>query len=204
MVAFREPIRKKRIPIAKIPDRLVYEVMDGNPIFYKGYKEVLAGKKTYSEIMGSSKLQSLIVSYLLRILFKNFDEEQFTILSSEAGIHLDNGNNLAGDILIFTPEQIVGEEFDEKYADVPPKIAIEVDISADVEDLGEEGYIYKKTQKLLDFGVEKVIWITTKAQKVTVATPDKDWQISNWNKDIEVMDGVSFNIGEYLLKKKAK
>jgi Uma2 family endonuclease len=204
MVAFREPIRKKRIPIAKIPDRLVYEVMDGKPIFYKGYKEVLTGKKTYSEIMGSSKLQSFVVEFILKILFKNLDGDAYRIFTNEAGIHLNNSNNLAGDILIFNDADMPIESIDEKYADVPPKIAIEVDISADIEDLGEDGYIYKKTQKLLDFGVEKMIWITTKAQKVTVATPDKDWQISTWNKDIEVMDGVSFNIGEYLLKKKAK
>ena len=46
-----------------------------------------------------------------------------------------------------------------------------------------------------------MIWITTQAKKVTVATQDADWQIKDWHKDIDVLDGVRFNIGAYLTKK---
>lgn len=78
---------------------------------------------------------------------------------------------------------------------------IEVDISADSVDVDADGYIFQKTQKLLNFGVEKVIWITTVAKKVTVATPQGDWQVKDWHKDIDVLDGIQFNIGQYLTKK---
>ena len=192
------PIRK---PAKKVPEYMIYEIMDGKPVYYKGYKDVLAGRKTFSEIMGSSRIQSLIVTHLILLLGKFLDDTKFTILSSEAGIHLNKYNNLAGDILVFDNETMPIEMYDEHYADVPPKVVIEVDITADTTDLTPDGYIYTKTQKLLDFGVEKVIWITTRAKKITIATPNEDWQVKDWNKDVEVFDGITFNIEAYLRRK---
>ena len=205
MVATKDPIFRKK-PVAHVPRHLIYEIMDGKPIYYKGYRDVLLGKKTASEIMSSSTLQSFIVTFLVIRLGKLLNENLFTILTSEAGIHLNKYNNLAGDILIFENEVLPISAINEFYADVPPKIVIEVDITADVdtadvEDFGENGYVHKKTQKLLDFGVEKVIWITTVTKKVTVATQNEDWQVKDWNKNVEIIDGVTFNIGEYLTKK---
>jgi Uma2 family endonuclease len=129
------------------------------------------------------------------------DDEKYTLLSSETGIHLNKYNNLAGDILIFENSVLPIEAIDEHYATVPPKVAIEVDINIEAPGLEIDSYIFNKTQKLLNFGVEKVIWITTKSKKVTVATKNEDWQVKDWNKDIEVFDGIIFNIGEYLRKK---
>ncbi len=197
----RHVVRKAAKAAPKIPDYLIREVIDGKPIYYKGYRDVLAETKTFAEIMGSSTLQSFIIAYLQRLLYKFLDDETHTILSSETGIHLNKYNNLAGDILIFENSVLPIEAIDEHYATVPPKIAIEVDIAAEAPDLEIDSYIFNKTQKLLNFGVEKVIWITTKSKKVTVATKNEDWQVKDWNKDIEVFDGIIFNIGEYLRKK---
>lgn len=200
MVVTKSPqIVRKSAP--KVPDYLIHEVMDGKPIYYRGYKEVLNGTKTFAEIMGSSTLQSFIIAYLQRLLYKFLDDEVYTILSSETGIHLNKYNNLAGDILIFENSVLPIEAIDEHYATVPSKIAIEVDINIEAPGLEIDSYIFSKTQKLLNFGVEKVIWITTKSKKVTVATRNEDWQVKDWNKDIEVFDGIIFNIGEYLRKK---
>ncbi|AQG81916.1 Uma2 family endonuclease [Spirosoma montaniterrae] len=200
MIATKSGVQTRK-PKAKVPEYLIYEIMDGKPIHYKGYRDVLGGTKTYSEIMGSSSLQSLIVTHLVIWLGKQIDDSQFTILSSEAGLHLDRRNNLAGDILVFDNATLPIEAIDEFYAQVPPKIVIEVDISADPTDMDTDSYIFKKTQKLLNFGVERVIWITTQAKKVTVATPHDDWQVKDWHKDIEVMEGLSFNVGRYLTQK---
>lgn len=200
MVVTKSPqIVRKSAP--KVPDYLIHEVMDGKPIYYRGYKEVLNGTKTFAEIMGSSTLQSFIIAYLQRLLYKFLDDEVYTILSSETGIHLNKYNNLAGDILIFENSVLPIEAIDEHYATVPSKVAIEVDINIEAPGLEIDSYIFNKTQKLLNFGVEKVIWITTKSKKVTVATRNEDWQVKDWNKDIEVFDGIIFNIGEYLRKK---
>lgn len=200
MIATKSGIRSKR-PKANVPEYLIYEIMDGKPIHYKGYREVLAGTKKFSEIMGSSTLQSFIIAYLQRLLFRELSDDQFTILSSEAGLHLDKRTNLAGDILIFDNATLPIDAINEFYAQVPPKVVIEVDIAADLADVESDGYIFQKTQKLLNFGVEKVIWITTVAKKVTVATPHGDWQVKDWHKDIDVLDGIQFNIGQYLAKK---
>lgn len=191
-------VKKSR---TNVPEYLIYEIMDGKPIHYRGYREVLAGTKTFSEIMGSSTLQSLIVTHFISLLGQQIDENEFTILSSDVGIHLKKRNNLVGDILIFDNATLPIDAINEFYAEVPPKIAIEVDINADPADIDDDSYIFQKIQKLLNFGVEKVIWITTKTKKVTVATPHDDWQVKDWHKDVEVMNGIVINIGQYLTKK---
>lgn len=58
--------------------------------------------------------------------------------------------------------------------------------------------MYQKTQKLLDFGVEMVIWISSNSKKVLVATSQTDWSVSSWHKNIIVLDDVFINIGAYL------
>ncbi|WP_461050753.1 hypothetical protein [Spirosoma arcticum] len=83
---------------------------------------------------------------------------------------------------------------------MPPLIAIEVAIEADTDEMTESGYIYKKTRKLFEFGVEKLIWVLTDAQVVMIATPERIETV-DWNKDVEIMDGHRFNIDAYLTKK---
>ncbi len=53
----------------KIPDALVYEEMDGKPIYYRGYRDVLAKQKKPEEIMGCSDVQGVIISKVLRFLY---------------------------------------------------------------------------------------------------------------------------------------
>ena len=72
------------------------------------------------------------------------------------------------------------------------------DIRIDLSDEKDFGYVFTKTHKLLDFGVEKVFWIFTKHQKVMVATKDQDWLTKNWNQEIELLDDEYFNIGQFL------
>jgi|GEM_PF-3870554 len=64
------PVLTKATPKRKrkIPDYLVYEVMDGKPVYYRGYQSVLKKTKTLEEIMGCSSLQAELVSYLLSII----------------------------------------------------------------------------------------------------------------------------------------
>jgi Uma2 family endonuclease len=198
------PYMRHRPKPRNVPDYLIYEIMDGQPIYYKGFRDVLSGKKQAEEIMGSSKLQSYIVTYLTAVLVNFLDEELFTVLGHEAGIHLDKSNNLAGDILVFDTETLPGSDIDEHYADVPAKIAIEVDVTADTSDIGGvDTYVYKKVRKLLDFGVERVIWINTATKTILIADDNlASWIVQDWNKDIEILEGLTINIPAFLLKKK--
>jgi hypothetical protein len=156
MVATISPYRKKRLPIkAKdIPHYLIYEIMDGKPIYYEGFREVLSNKKTFEEIMGSSRLQARIVAVIVKDLNIRLSDD-FEALSNEFGIHLNHKNNLCGDIGIFESSQFLESMDEDKYFDIPPKIVIEVDTKAAFEFIDDGEYYHNKTQKLLDFGVEK-------------------------------------------------
>ena len=204
VITLERPKRGRRLPDIispkNIPESLVYEMIDGKTLYRKGYKQVLAGKKTLEEIMGASSLQSLVAFHLTSIIAKFIDEDIYFVLINESGVHLDHKNNLANDLAIYDKEVLKPSMISTKYTDVPPKIAIEIDVKAEYEDLTELGYIYKKTQKLLNFGVEKVIWIITSVGKVTVSTQEKNWETMDWNKDVEIMDGHSFNVANYLKK----
>ncbi len=199
MTALDTPRKIRKAP-KKVPENLIYEIMDGKPVYYKGYRQVLSGEKSIVEIMGSSSLQALIVFYLSAFIGKFIDEEMYTVLINEVGLHIDHKNNLANDIAIFEQTVLTPDKISRKYASVPPKIALEIDIDADVEAMSETGYIYKKTQKMLDFGTQKVFWILTEAQVVMIATPERI-ETFHWNQEIELMEGNKFNIGAYLSKK---
>ncbi|GAB3640652.1 hypothetical protein [Spirosoma arcticum] len=64
LVALESPRRPVTRPRRRVPDALIYEIMDGKPIYRKGYRDVLSGEKTIQDIMGSSSLQAIIVYYL--------------------------------------------------------------------------------------------------------------------------------------------
>lgn len=188
--------RKQR----KVSEYLVYEIMDGKPIYYRDYKSVLNKTKKFEDIMGSSTLQSIIIIHILSILIKSLNEEEFWLMTNETGMHLDHRNNLSGDILIYEKSRLKTTDINMHYAKVPANIAIEVDTKADLSILTFQKYLKLKTTKLHNFGVDKVIWIMTATKQVIVALPDQDWLIIDWNKDIGVINEISFNIGNYLQK----
>ena len=200
VIALDSPRRPVPKPRKKVPDALIYEIMDGQPIYRKGYREVLSGKKTIEEIMGASTLQSVIVAYMVMQIGKFIDDDTYFVLTGESGVHIDHRNNLANDIAIYNQTVLTPAKISKKYADVPPLLAIEIDIEADTAALTETGYLYKKTRKLFNFGVAKLIWVLTEAQVVLIATPDRIETV-DWHKDVELMDGHTINIGAYLAKK---
>jgi len=61
----KKSVRKQR----KVPDYLVYELMDGKPIYYRGYQSVLNKTKKLDDIIGSSALQGLLVNFIVTILY---------------------------------------------------------------------------------------------------------------------------------------
>ncbi len=186
-----------------IPEHLIYEISKGKPIYYKNYKQVLRRECSTDEIMGSSALQSLIVTVLLEFLLQNYNKKTHKILTSEMGI---KGANLlrAADIAIYTREQLKGYVFNDKYMTIPPKIVIEVDLKADTDDFETPiNYFYEKTQDLLDFGVETVIWITTKSEKVMIATQNNEWITANWTKEIEFLPNCTASIAQLLADEEA-
>ncbi|MFN8344429.1 MAG: Uma2 family endonuclease [Spirosomataceae bacterium] len=191
-------IRKSRFLTPKVPDYLVYDLIEGHPFYRRGYRDVLSNRKTLEEIMGSSSLQAEILDYLKEILYTQIGRLRYRFHSNEAGIHIANKTNLSGNLNIYEKTVLSADKISKNYADVPPKVAVEVDISIELEKEEQMKYISLKTNKLLQFGTEKVIWILTESRKVIVADSPDNWHILDWNKDIELLEGYTFNIGKYL------
>lgn len=189
-------VRKSR---RKIPDTLVYEIMDGQPIYYKGYKSVLNKSKKIDDILGCSSLQAEIISYFLELFFLNIDMRLYRIYTNEIGLHINKGNNLSGDICIFKKAEMTADKIDNHYVDIPAELQLEIDIKGEIADTKQQKYMADKTNKLLQFGTKKVIWILTDSHQVMIAEKDKDWLIFNWDKAFETINGITANIGLHLL-----
>lgn len=201
MEAAAAAVEKKK-PVRKIPDALVYEVMDGHAYYRRGYKSVLNRAQKIEDIMGSSTLQGEIHLYILSLLIQHVDLEKYTIHGNEAGLHIDRGNNLAGDIFLYDRMAMTSKNINKFYSSVPPLLALEIDVRIDLEKESDLRYVNRKIRKLLDFGVEKVIWILTETKQVIVAERNASaGHFIDWDRDVEIRPGLSFNIGQYLEKR---
>jgi hypothetical protein len=202
MVAPAAPKRIAKRQPKNVPDYLIYEIMDGKPIYYKGYRDVLNKLKQPEEIMGCSNLQWVILSHLAEMIYMvNFASKKYWVAINEPGLHLNTGNNLSGDILVYNKADFQPSDFKVKYSDKPAFIHIEVDVTADfVNDMDSHLYLQKKINKLMDFGTQKIIWIFSATKQVLVVTKKEEWHWADWNKSIELVEGQNFNIGEYLDK----
>ena len=184
-----------------VPQSLIYEEMDGEPIYYRGYLEVLNNKKTLDDIMGSSSLQVVIVDVLLRYLYTQIDEKQYEFFTNETGLHLSKGNNLASDIAIYEAATLQNFKYDDHYFKIPPAVAVEIDTKADLSVMKWETYLKKKTGKLHGFGVRKIIWILSATQQIIIAEPDRDWLIRDWHKPFDIVPDHTINLGAMLKAK---
>ncbi len=189
---------KKQTKRQRIPKYLIYEMRKGSPIYYRDYDKVISGEKTLEEVMGSSELQAFFVILISNYLYNKLKNKYF-ILGNEVGFKFSPRSWYNLDIAIIEKEKL--KKPTNKYLTVAPKVVIEIDTKADLRKFeNPQDYFHRKTQDLLDTGVEKVIWIFTKDRKVWVAEKNKRWIITDWNDTIDVIDGLALNI-EDLLKK---
>ena len=188
--------------IQTIPDTLVYEMQNGEPVYYAGYRDYLNGIKPIEEIMASSLIQSMIISRLMFILQLNLSDE-YEVLTNELGIQFEKKAWRAADMAIVKTTDIEQVEIKNKYLRFAPEIVIEIDTKAELSDLKNPlNYYQEKTDELLAFGIKKVVWIFSETEKVMVARAGEKWEISNWTEDIEIMDDVVVNIAKLLKKRK--
>jgi Uma2 family endonuclease len=180
-----------------IPKMLIYEEWEGKPVYRKNYRQVLNGQKQIEEIMGSSGLQTYIVSIVMEFLYENLSRKDFFIGGNEAGLHIESNSNFSSDIVIYKREKL---KITKNYFDTPPYMIIEVDIRADIEETfkSETNYFIQKTQKLREFGVEKVVWIFTDGNRLVIANEDNRWEMVSWNTPVEVIENVSFVLSDLI------
>lgn len=186
----------------QIPKILIYEEFDGHPIYRKGYRDFMLGLKTIEEInIGTSTLQYFIIGCMLKYLNRNLPENYFAG-ASELGLHLTKNNNFAADIAIYREGQLKVGFHSVKYEETPPNVIIEVDIKIDESEYfqNEEEYFHKKTEQLLQWGVEKVIWVFSSSKRVLIADNLQKWEFNSWDINFNVIDDVEINVWELLLK----
>jgi Uma2 family endonuclease len=185
-----------------IPDYLVREVIDGDRWFYRGYRDVLNGLKTSEEIMACSTYQSVLVNFLNTKLWVHLEDEPYWVMSNEVGNNLSKKNKAAYDVAVFDEVNLPPDRISAHYANVAPQLVIEVDVKIEAESQTPEDIVWQiKTQKLLDFGVKQVIWFFTKTQKVLIAKKSQDWILADWHRDVELWDGLTINVAQYLAKR---
>jgi len=197
-------ISKEKKEKGKIPSYLIYETLDGIPVYYKGYREVLGKTKTFEEIMAYGDLQAIFLTYIRNYLQSALGKEYF-IIQGETGVHVEHKTNPSLDLCIFLARQISLKNAANKYFEIAPQAVIEVDTKADVQFFEQESgsnYFIKKTKKLLEFGVKEVVWFFTQDEKIMVAHPNQPWLTVDWKDEIEVM-GHRFSIEKVIQESEA-
>ena len=199
VVVVEKKSEKKKRGRKKIPNYLVYEILNNKKIYYKDYKKVLTGELPAEAIMGSSDLQAWIIDLIVRFLHLNLDYSKYKVLFNEVGYFYTKnrkGKWFNLDIAIIDREKLKKPEG--TYLKIPPEVVIEIDTKADLSEIGDEYFIIK-TEKLLKSGIKKVIWIFTDAKKVQIAESKKPWIIVDFDYEIEIIDNININL-EKLLK----
>jgi Uma2 family endonuclease len=176
-----------------IPEALIYEMVNGKPIYYKGWGEVLRGDKTIEQVMASSILQAYLV-YEIGVAVRPMKKTHI-IGTNEAGLKFKKGDWRAADIALWTKESLKGKPLDNHYTEVVPDIVIEVDTKADM--TTEPNYILDKTKHLLSQGVRRVIWVFTSSEKI-IEAEGKTWTVKDWTETVEVTPTCHFNVVELL------
>ena len=190
--------------IAEVKDRddkkekllklLTYEVVNGKPIYYRGYRDVLAGKKTPEEVMGASFLHGRLVILLGSFLRERL-KGKYVVSGGELGYFVGEGwRNL--DVAVFRYEDVKDKLESEGYIDVAPVLAFEINVRAEVE--SEMEYVLKKSEDLLKSGVGKVVWIFTRPKKVMVFEKGKKGVILDWEDSIPLIEGVELRLSDLL------
>ena len=166
-----------------VPAYLVYERMRGKPIYYKNYQKVLNNQANFEDTMGSSGLQSLILS-IVEDFIKDTFKKKYRLLLSELGLHLNHKENYSADIAGYERQKVTAQMLAQpNYLTIPPSFIVEVDIKADISDLNDI-YFFNKTQDLLDWGVEEILWIFTTSKKVISARNGQPWLTYDWSSDL--------------------
>ena len=175
---------------------LTYEVVNGRPIYYRGYRDVLEGKRQPEEVMGSSLLHARLVAKFTVWLSNNLPAG-FEVMVGELGYWVEKGRTWRSlDVAVFRYEDVKDNLKSRTYIDVPPVLVVEIDTHAEVEN--DTVYIVEKIQQLLGSGVEKVVWIFTDGEKVLVAERGKEWVVKGWDEDIDLIEGLKLNVGGLL------
>lgn len=182
-----------------IPGTLIREEIDGKVFPYKGYRKILSGELTPHSEMGSSELQSTLVSIIHGYLFGQLDRQRFHLVTGEPGIHLSHRDNLANDIAIYTRPEKSGA-LTTHYFSRPPVVAIEVDVKVETTEAGmsEFEYVILKSQQLIGFGCRQVVWVLTSIRQLVVFSGEASFQVLPWAAPLPLPAGAVLHLEQWI------
>ena len=112
-----------------IPKRFIYEMDEGQPIYYKGTKAYLEGNTKNEEPMPDSNFQSWLkgkIYFFLSLLL--MDNPKYDLTVGEQGLSLKKNLWRAVDIAIFN---VADFQLTNNYSKRPPVIAFEIDLKGE-------------------------------------------------------------------------
>jgi Uma2 family endonuclease len=187
----------EKSPQQKIPEVFIAEYLDGMPLYYKGYKAFIDTPEKAEAIMGAGGIHSILLSYFITFIVKHLNEKEYWLMTGETGLKLEKNIILNLDLAIYLKEKLPSQIISKSVVSVPPELVIEIDTSIEFDTLSQDEYVFKKIQRLLQFGTKKIVWVFSSTNMVMIAEPNAPWQIHPWHTTLPLMDGINFNIEAY-------
>jgi len=149
--------KKEKKTGKRVSRALIYEMRRGSPIYYTDYDKVISGEKTLEEVVRSSGIQLWIIYLITKFLHSVLNLKKYQ-LGYTAGFKFAPKSWYNLDVAIWEKEKVRPFLKKDKMITVPPKVVIEVDTKANLRKFeSPQDYFHRKTQDLLDHGVERVI-----------------------------------------------
>ena len=141
----------------QISSEFIYEMDEGTPIYYKGVRAYLEGNKHDERTMPDSRFQSWLKGEVFLILRLLLSEVKYVLTVGELGLSIKKHTWRAVDVTVFDRKIF---KLENTYSPDPPIIALEIDIKGEFKtSKAKQKDHQKKIKQLLDFGVQKIIWI---------------------------------------------
>ena len=171
---------------ANILSSLTYELVNGQPVLYRGHQSVRRGQKTLNELYLVSPQQQQFLSALCFNLHADFGQEYFILSNSQLRLQMDERNYRAIDVAVV--KKNTKKTLDSEVLHQAPEFIFLVGTRASLFDLPHPfSYYHQKAQDLLNFGVQKVVWLFPEKQQLMVAsTSRKRWPLQDWNRPVEL------------------
>lgn len=185
----------------KIPEYLVREVINGVPFYYPEFRAIQNKTKTLEDVMADSSLQWTLKENIGDLVKSHLDRQRYRFGRGEIGVHLGPGENMGLDMAIFDRSLLPKEKIGANYVEIAPLVAVEIDMQIELSEKNAnlfEDYVLTKIQKLLDFGTQRVLWIFSRSERIFIAEPGQHWYFVPWNQDVELFDGIRFNVQKIL------
>ena len=192
-----EEITEENVTKREIPKVFIAEYMDGVPLYYRGYKSIIDTPSKAEEIMGAGGIHFILFDFFYQLLVDNLDRKKYWRAGGESGIKLRKNDLFNLDIAVYLRSKLPAATISKHVVSIAPELIIEIDTSIEFDEITQDEYVFKKTQRLLDFGTQKLIWGFSATNRIMVAEPNAPRQIYTWNTTLELIDGITFNLEAY-------